>query len=329
MKTFIRETGKGLCAFLFVITLLVQSVLPVHADTADTIYTAAAQAKAVHSKAAQTMAAHAKASRGEEVWVSGVWENGTAYSLDSFDRIAISAIKGFVTIKTGDEFSIWLPDGWEGAPGYSVQDGVLVVSGKKGSGAEPEKSGGSAVVIGEDEPGESGSAGGRGSGKDGSYESAAEGRNKENEKAAEDGEGDMHEIVITIPAGTGLDTLRAAMEAGDLIMTDITASSVTLRSGGGNLIFRDVSVGAVDIYTESGQVLVADSTFGSLNIGMGEGDVSVSSDDELSECRMDLRTEDGTITYNGSSEGDTFTQDGNGKRSLTVQVVSGDIRVDG
>ena len=44
---------------------------------------------------------------------------------------------------------------------------------------------------------------------------------------------------------------------------------------------------------------------------------------------MDLRTEDGTITYNGSSEGDRFTQDGNGKRSLTVQVVSGDIRVDG
>ena len=173
------------------------------------------------------------------------------------------------------------------------------------------------------DPPEGGEAASLGEGEQG------EGRNKENEKAAEDGEGDMHEIVITIPAGTGLDTLRAAMEAGDLIMTDITASSVTLRSGGGNLIFRDVSVGAVDIYTESGQVLVADSTFGSLNIGMGEGDVSVSSDDELSECRMDLRTEDGTITYNGSSEGDTFTQDGNGKRSLTVQVVSGDIRVDG
>ena len=117
------------------ITLIVQSVLPVHADTADIKY----------------RVARAKASRSEEVWVSGIWENGTAYSLDDFDRIAISAIKGFVTIQTGDEFSIWLPDEWEDAPGYSVQDGILVVSGKKGSDAEPEKSGGSAVVIGEDD----------------------------------------------------------------------------------------------------------------------------------------------------------------------------------
>ena len=139
----------------------------------------------------------------------------------------------------------------------------------------------------------------------------------------------MHEIVITVPSGTGLATLRVAMESGDLFLSDITADSVTIQSGGGNLILRDVSLGSVDIYTDAGQVSMAQSTFGSLNIGMGDGEVSVSSDDELSGCRMELKTGDGEISYNGSPEGAQYMQPGNGKRSLTVQVVRGDISVDG
>ena len=301
MNRWIRETGRGLCALLFVITLMSQSVLPVYADTA-----------------------------GEEIWVSGTWENGTTHSLDYFDRIAVSSVRGFLTIRTGEEFSIWLPDGWEEAPVFSVHDDILVVSGKKSSGAGSGKSGGSAVVIGEDEPGESSSAQGHGSGKTGT---SAEGRNSAGEASAADSAGDgpglTHEIVITVPSGTGLDTLRVAMESGDLFLSDITADSVTIQSGGGNLILRDVSLGSVDIYTEAGQVSMAQSTFGNLNIGMGDGEVSVSSSDELSGCRMELKTGDGEIRYNGSPEGGQYVQAGNGKRSLTVQVVRGDIRIDG
>lgn len=301
MNRWFREAGKGLLALLAVLTLMAQSVLPVYADTA-----------------------------GEEIWVSGTWENGTTHSLDYFDRIAVSSVRGFMTIRTGEEFSIWLPDGWEEAPVFSVHDDILVVSGKKNSDAGSGKSGGSAVVIGEDEPGESGAPQSQGSGRAGA---SAESRNSAGEGNSADGSGNgpgsMHEIVITVPSGTGLDTLRVAMESGDLFLSDITADSVTIQSGGGNLILRDVSLGSVDIYTEAGQVSMAQSTFGSLNIGMGDGEVSVSSDDELSGCRMELKTGDGEISYNGSPEGAQFMQPGNGKRSLTVQVVRGDISVDG
>ena len=328
MNRWIRETGKVLCAVLVVTTLIAQSVLPVYADTADTKYTAEAQARLAWTGAAAP---------DEEVWVSGTWENGTTYGLDYFDRIAVSSVRGFLTIRTGEEFSIWLPDGWEEAPGYSVEDSILVVNGKKSGGAEPGKksgdaepgkSSGEAVVIGEDEPGAGVGAKNRGSGKAGS---AAEGRSSAGEDAADSAReaAGLHEIVITIPAGTGLETLRVAMEDGDLVLTDVTAGSATIQTGGGNLILRDVSLGSVDIYTEAGVVSMADSSFGSLNIGMGEGEVSVSSDDGLDECRMELRTGDGTVTLNGSPEGDQYTQPGNGKRSLTVQVVSGDIRIDG
>ena len=225
MNRWIRETGRALCALLLVTALIAQSVLPVYADTADRKYAAAAVRPGGRTRVKRR---RQKAAAGEEVWVSGTWENGTTHSLDYFDRIAVSSVRGFLTIRTGEEFSIWLPDGWEEAPGYSVQDEILVVSGKKSGDAGPEKSGGSAVVIGEDEPGAGKGAQSRGSGKAGA---AAEGRSSAGRlcgRAAQKRRPSLHEIVITIPAGTGLDTLRVAMEAGDLVLTDITA--VPLRS---------------------------------------------------------------------------------------------------
>ena len=134
---------------------------------------------------------------------------------------------------------------------------------------------------------------------------------------------------ITIPAGVGLDTLRIAMEEGTLVMTDITANSVTIQSGGGNLIMRDVSLGTVDIYTDAGEVALNECTFNSLNIGMGDGAVTVDSEDGLARCRMEIKTGDGEITYNGASQGSQFLQPGNGKRFLTIQVGSGDISISG
>ena len=137
------------------------------------------------------------------------------------------------------------------------------------------------------------------------------------------------EMVITIPAGVGLDTLRIAMEEGTLVMTDITANSVTIQSGGGGLIMRDVSLGTVDIYSDAGEVSMNECTFNSLNIGMGEGAVTVESDDGLARCRMEIKTGDGEITYNGASQGTQYLQPGNGKRFLTIQVGSGDISISG
>ena len=261
MNRWLRETERGLCAFLFVITLVVQSVLPVYVDTADT-----------NDNTAET--------------ALEVEESGTVYSLDYFDRIAVNSVRGILTIRYGEEFSISFPAGWEQAPVFSVQDDILVVSGREAE--EPYEA---------DDSGETTAA--------------------------------VPEMVITIPPGVGLDTLRIAMESGDLCLSDITANSVTIQSGGGNLTLRDVSLGTVDIYTEDGAVSMEESTFGSLNIGMGEGEVSVCSDDGLSGCRIELKTGNGEITYNGEAAGAQFLQPGNGKRFLTVQIGSGDIRIDG
>jgi DUF4097 and DUF4098 domain-containing protein YvlB len=119
------------------------------------------------------------------------------------------------------------------------------------------------------------------------------------------------------------------MENGKLIMTDITANSVTIQSGGGSLIMKDVSLGTVDIYTDAGSVSVSECTFNSLNIGMAEGRVEVDSDESLARCRMEIKTGDGEISYNGTSEGDQYMQPGNGKRFLMIQVGSGDISIKG
>lgn len=295
MNRWFREAGKGLLALLAVLTLMAQSVLPVYADTVDT------------SGAGYT-----------------VEEESSTYSLDYFNRIAVNSVRGMLTIRSGEDFSISFPAGWETTPGFSVQDDILVVSGRRsdsgqGSGSE------SAVVIGEDEPGEAAQS-------QAGAETAEETTGEYTAEIIEETDSDEYvepEMVITIPAGVGLDTLRIAMEEGTLIMTDITAGSVTIQSGGGNLIMRDVSLGTVDIYMESGEAALNECTFNSLNIGMGDGAVTVVSEDGLARCRMEIKTGDGEITYNGAAQGSQFLQPGNGKRFLTIQVGSGDISISG
>ena len=294
MNRWIREAGRGICALLCIATLIVQSVLPVYADTADTENEAA----------------------------------GIEYELDYFNRIAVNSVRGIVTIRTGEDFGISFPAGWEELPGYSVQDEILVVSGRKTSGGESAQSeSDTAVILGEDEPAASG----------GQTEKAAP--QTEAEENTETAEADqapaeaaaavVPEMVITVPAGIGIDTLRIAMESGNLNLKDITANSVTIQSGGGSLYLRDVSLGTVDIYTETGEIFMADSTFTNLNIGMGNGSVSVSADEGLSGCRMELKTGNGEVLYNGASQGAECLIPGSGKRSLTVQIGSGSITVDG
>jgi DUF4097 and DUF4098 domain-containing protein YvlB len=203
----------------------------------------------------------------------------------------------------------------------------------------------SAIVLGEDEPGDAAQAQTASEAAEGGTEAADNATAEGGTEAAGDATAEEYtaeiveetssdsyvepEMVITIPAGVGLDTLRIAMEEGTLVMTDITANSVTIQSGGGGLIMRDVSLGTVDIYSDAGEVSMNECTFNSLNIGMGEGAVTVESDDGLARCRMEIKTGDGEITYNGASQGTQYLQPGNGKRFLTIQVGSGNISISG
>lgn len=294
MNIWFRDAGKGLCALLAVITLIVQSVLPVYADTVD--------ARSEASASGYTVS-----------------EDNGFYALDYFDRIAINSVRGVLTLKPGEDFSISFPSGWKQIPYFSVQDEILVVSGRKSAGQTEKSADGSVVVLGEDEPADSSEA----------AATAAESAPAAEETAEPEDDGTVPEIVITIPSGVGLDTLRIAMEKGDLIMTDITANAVTIQSGGGSLVMKDVSLGTVDIYSDAGSVSLSECAFKSLNIGIAEGEVSVSSVDTLVRCRMEIKTDDGEITFNGTTEGNRYMQPGNGKRFLTIQAGSGDIDISG
>ena len=316
MNSRLRKAGKRLLALLAVLTLIGQSVLPVCADTVDT---------------------------GKDTSASGytVTEEKDTYILEYFDRIAVNSVKGTLTIRPGEEFSISFPAGWGKIPSFSVQDEILVVSGRK-SAQEQEQaeksSNGSVVVLGEDEPAEGSSAQYQSSSQPEAAEetavqadtgTTADPYEAAGDETAAEAEEITPEIVITIPSGVGIDTMRIAMEEGSLIMTDVTADAVTIQSGGGSLVMKDVSLGTVDIYSDTGSVSLTECTFNSLNVGMGGGNVEVQSDDSLARCRMEIETENGEITYNGASKGGQYMQPGNGKRFLTIQVGSGNISIDG
>ena len=304
MRDWRREAGRGILALLCVTALLLQGVLPVYADTAD----------------------------GEEVV-----EGEGIYSLEYFDRIAVNSISGKLTICSGEDFAISFPAGWQETPGFSVQDEILVVSGRK-SDTSAENTG-DAVVLGEDEPapGSAESAADEQSAEaeetekagEAATEEAAEAEEAEAEETVEveEAAAEDPETVITIPAGVGLDTLRVAIKEGDLILADVTAGSVTIQSGGGDMEMSNVSLGTVDIYSDIGSVAMSECTFNSLNIGIGEGDVTVSTNDTLERCRMELKTSEGDIRYNGESLGTQFMQPGSGKRFLMIQAGVGNIDI--
>ncbi len=282
MERVMREAAKLLIAVCAVLTLTTQSVLPVYADITD----------------------HADTSAAPE-------EEG-ALALDYFDRIAVNSVRGSLTVRSGDEFSIAFPTGWEETPAYSVQDEILVVSGRKSTGSHEAAAEGSAVVLGEDEPGQG----------------ADPAKTPEREDTGVEAQaGETPQMVITVPAGTGLDTLRIAMEEGDLLISDITASSVTIQSGGGRLVMENDSLGTVDIYSDAGTAAVTGCSFGSLNIGMASGNVTVQSAEGLSRCRMEIKTDEGDITVNGTSQGPQYLQPGNGKKFLTIQIGDGNIDI--
>lgn len=353
-KRALRNRAAAL--FLTLITLCGQSVLPVMADTADTDEDAAANDYIIE-------------------------QESVSESLDNFDRIAVSSLHGDLIIRSGEDYGISFA-GWDETPQHYVQDGILVITGKKtddGTSDDDEAGGAGSggaksddeqvVVIGEDEPGDAGGreGGGNGSGttepeegenagpadtaKSSDEAADADGNGTGTEPAedadhpedaadteTEDGTAQSHEnddgkagqqTMITIPSGVGLETLRVAIMDGTLIITDITASDVTIQSTGGDVILRDVSLGTVDIYASEGDVSLIGGSFNNLSIGVGKGNVTVRSDEGLARCRMELHTGNGTVTVNGASKGNQYLQPGNGKRILNIQDEEGDINVTG
>ncbi|MDO5456598.1 MAG: hypothetical protein Q4F25_06765, partial [Eubacteriales bacterium] len=239
MSGRMRAKGRRAGALLLtLITLSVQSVLPVLAVTVD--------------------AEEETASDGYTI----VEESGSQ-SLEYFDRIAVSSLHGDLTIRSGEDFAISFSE-WNEAPDYYVQDDILVVTGKRmNSGQDASASddtsddassgsggdgGGDVVILGEDEPGNAGSgSGGAGDSADaektaaaGAADSAdetgdaggteeasateAEGSDAEENAGSESENGASQSTVITVPAGVGLDTLRVAIVDGTLVITDITAT---------------------------------------------------------------------------------------------------------
>lgn len=325
-KRALRNRAAAL--FLTLITLCGQSVLPVLADTADTEEDAAADDYIIE-------------------------QESVSESLEKFDRIAVSSLHGDLIIRSGEDYGISFA-GWDEAPQHYVQDGILVITGKKtgddeagGAGSGGAKSDDEqVVVIGEDEPGDAGGreSGGNGSGtaepEEGENGSPADPAENSDEAADADGTGTAQspenddgaarqQTMITIPSGVGIETLRVAIMDGALIITDITASDVTIQSTGGDVILRDVSLGTVDIYASEGDVSLIGGSFNNLSIGVGKGNVTVRSDEGLARCRMELHTGDGTVTVNGASKGNQYLQPGNGKRILNIQDEEGDIDVTG
>ena len=144
------------------------------------------------------------------------------------------------------------------------------------------------------------------------------------EESEESGGSDLCSLLITIPAGTALDSVTAE-NVDTLLFTDVTIGNVRLEKTRGDICCKNVSLGQGEMLTSEGNIQFDGGTFHNLLLESESGNIYVSAAEGLTRCKVAASAEKGSVTVSGAVRGKTFRQNGNGKRYLTISARGGNV----
>lgn len=159
---------------------------------------------------------------------------------------------------------------------------------------------------------------------------------------------DKSKITVTIPSGTVLDSTEISTDVGNAYINDIQCSDFSIEADVGNIeinlctferseIESDVgnidinksTLGRTNIDTDTGNVNLDECGFGDLEIYNDVGNVTLDSKDiDLSNYKIDLSTDLGSIRYNGQKQKKHFYQEASGTSAsynITIETDIGKI----
>ncbi len=162
---------------------------------------------------------------------------------------------------------------------------------------------------------------------------------------------DKSKMTVTIPSGTVMDSIDISADVGNTSVNNIKCDSISLETDVGNAEINSCTFEKTDIESDVGNIEISQSALGKTSIdtdtgnveldGCGFGDVEIyndvgnvtlnSSSTDLSNYRISLSTDLGSIRYNGEKQKKHFYQEASGASasySINIETDIGKIIFD-
>ncbi len=135
-------------------------------------------------------------------------------------------------------------------------------------------------------------------------------------------------IKITVPSEAYVSSVDAEIDVGSLNIDKVKANSFRADIGTGSVMMKKLEFSGGSITMKTGNVKLDQIEFRRLGIESGSGDVSLTSEDSLGDCSMDLRTDMGDVRLLGKSYYTVYKKSGDRNHTLNVKVSTGNVNVD-
>lgn len=154
-------------------------------------------------------------------------------------------------------------------------------------------------------------------------------------------------VTLELPAETLLSTLYAEVDVGnitleniqadyaeleadtgDLTLTDCTFQTLKTEDDLGNISAKQSALGSATLNADTGNVSLTSCSFANLTAEADLGNVKIDSATDLSDYSFDAKCDLGSISIQGTKQGDTHVTNGSGPYKLVLRADTGNIQVD-
>lgn len=130
---------------------------------------------------------------------------------------------------------------------------------------------------------------------------------------------------ITVPKGTELKFVKMDTDVGDLNINEIQTESGDLYSDVGNIRLKGTKIGKATIETDTGNVDLEQCSFTELQVKNDVGNTKISTDTNVKNYDVDLKTDLGKVRVNGQSQGTEYHSSGDEAGRISVEGDVGDV----
>lgn len=130
-----------------------------------------------------------------------------------------------------------------------------------------------------------------------------------------------------LPEGTDFESIDIEMSSGDVTLSGVNTASLEVTNSYGDIDCESLTADKFDMNLSSGNLDVKDSDLKDIDVRNSYGDVTLRLVGPDTDYSLDLDTSYGDISVDGKDYDERVTVDGNGSRSVTAELSSGDITV--
>jgi DUF4097 and DUF4098 domain-containing protein YvlB len=134
-------------------------------------------------------------------------------------------------------------------------------------------------------------------------------------------------VTIVVPEKTSLEKLDVNVDAGNLILSGITAENVDIEADAGNVKMENASLGKVVSSVDAGNLTMSDTAFDSLDAESDAGNVTLSGIDSVNEYSIQASTDLGKVTIAGQGVSKEYHSSQDGTKYIKIESDLGNVTI--